>query len=184
MEQITNNREHKTYNKKHRKLLPSSPTGWSVICCLLSDISGQTIIELLVALTLITLFLSGVVVVQLSAVKNVQYSQNRSIATKLAQQQLERARVVRDSAGIEALSMCLTNCYINSDLTPIPISPTGIYGQKLLMQPAGASDCPAPSVSPEPVSYKATAYISWGHGVVAITPAPELKMYGCITDWR
>src|SRR3989344_5102842 len=107
-------------------------------------IKGQTMIEVIIALTLIILFLSGVVVVELFAVRNADFSRNKSISTQLARQQLERARVVRDSAGLSALTMCLSTCFINSALTPVPISPTGIYGQSLKITEASIVDCPLP----------------------------------------
>ena len=52
-------------------------------------VKGQTMIEVIVALTLIILFLSGVVVVELYAIKNSNFSRNKSISTHLARQQLE-----------------------------------------------------------------------------------------------
>ena len=99
-----------------------------------SDNNGQTMLEILIALTLIILFLSGITIIQLLATKNVNYSENKSVAINLARQQLERARVIRDSAGIDALSICSTTCYINSYLTPVPLTPTGAYGQSLMIQ--------------------------------------------------
>lgn len=148
--------------------------------------SGQTILELLVALTLIILFLSGVVIIQLSSIRNVQYAQRKSVATKLAREQIERARVVRDSAGIDSLAVCISNCFINNQLTPVPVTPTGVYGQYLRIQPATSADCPLPEVTitPVPISYKAISYVSWAQGATGITPAPELSISSCITDWR
>ena len=143
-------------------------------------------IEVIIALTLIILFLSGVVVVELYAVKNADYSRSKSISTQLARQQLERARVVRDSAGIGALSICELTCYINDQLIPVPISPTGVYGQSVTIIEASTFDCPLPTVliTPQPVSYKATSRVSWGQGEVNITPAPEVVVSSCLTDWR
>ena len=150
------------------------------------SINGQTMIEVIVALTLIILFLSGVVVVELYAVKNVEFSRRKSISTQLARQQLERIRVVRDSAGISALNLCFFTCYINDRLTPVPVTPTGIFGQSVTIVNVSSSDCPLPTITitPVPVSYKATAVVSWGQGEVNITPAPEVVLSSCITDWR
>lgn len=149
-------------------------------------INGQTMIEVIIALTLIILFLSGVVVVELFAVKNAEYSRNKSNSTQLARQQLERARVIRDSTGIETLDVCLSSCYINNQLTPVPVSPTGKYGQSLTITEASIADCPLPetTVTPAPVSYKASALVSWGQEIVNITPAPIVAVSSCITDWR
>ena len=149
--------------------------------------SGQTIIEVVIALSLIILFLSGVVIVELISIKNVQYSQNKSIAVSLARQQIERARVIRDSAGMDALDICINNdCYINNNLTPAQISPTGVYGQNLRLSAVTESDCPIPSViiTPMPTSFKAVSTVNWGSGATNVTPAPELSVSSCITDWR
>lgn len=151
-------------------------------------ISGQTIVEVLVALALITLFLSGIAIVELYAVRNAQYAQKKSMATSLARQQLERARVVRDSAGISELypEKCSLACYINSQLTPIPliVTPTGTYSQWLIIQEDNEA-CPLPAITitPFPQSYKATATVSWAVGA-AVTPPPQVSISSCITDWR
>lgn len=149
-------------------------------------IKGQTMIELIVALTLIILFLSGVVVVELYAIKNADYARNKSTATQLAKQQLERARVVRDIEGIDSLDICLSTCYIDSQLTPVPVTPTGIYGQSLTIVEASVVDCPLPetTVTPEPKSYRATAVVNWAQGAIDLTPAPEVEIVSCITGWR
>ncbi|OGG20807.1 hypothetical protein A3D03_03955 [Candidatus Gottesmanbacteria bacterium RIFCSPHIGHO2_02_FULL_40_13] len=150
--------------------------------------SGQTIIEVVIALSLIILFLSGVVIVELISIKNVQYSQNKSIAVSLARQQIERARVIRDTAGIDALDTCINNnCFINNNLTPLPVSPTGVYGQNLILTAVTDFDCSVPpevTITPMPTSYKAVSTVNWGFGAANVTPAPELSVSSCITDWR
>lgn len=146
---------------------------------------GQTILEVLIALTLIILFLSGVIAVELISIKNAQFAQNKSIATKLARQQLERARVIRDTAGIDELNLCtpLNPCWINSKLTPVQVLPTGTYEQKIYIENATEEECPAPSIVPAPITYKAVSYIGWGQGAL-ITPPPDVTLTTCITDWR
>ncbi len=147
--------------------------------------NGQTILEVVIALMMISLFLSGITLVQLTASKNITYSGNKSIATRLARQQLERARVVRDMSGIDALQSCQSQCYINSKLTPIPIIPTGIFVQTLRIVTDAVATCPLPDVtiSPQPNTYQAFAQVSWDVNV-NVTPAPIVEMSSCITDWR
>lgn len=148
-------------------------------------LSGQTILEVLVALTLIILFLTGVVVIQLYSVRNINYAQNKSVSTRLARQQLDRVKVVRDSAGIGSLAVCLSSCFINSQLIPVPVTPTGTYGQQVTMQLATIADCPLPevTVTPAPVSYKVTAKVDWSAGV-PVTPPAQVQLTSCVTDWR
>ncbi|OGG26967.1 hypothetical protein A2960_02360 [Candidatus Gottesmanbacteria bacterium RIFCSPLOWO2_01_FULL_39_12b] len=147
--------------------------------------SGQTILEILLALTLIILFLTGVIVLQLYAIRNVTFSQNKSLATKLAQSQLERAKVIRDSVGIDGLSLCLYTCFINDQLIPVAITPTGVYGQSLTIE-VNSADCPEPQIpiTPWPTIYKAISTVNWSAGAINITPVPELTLSSCITDWR
>ena len=148
--------------------------------------SGQTMLEILVALTLIILFLSGIVVVELFAIKNVEYAQNKSLATRFASQQLERVRVIRDTAGIDQMLLCTTEtgCLINSQLTPVALAPTGVFNQIVRLEEASIDDCPPPDITPIPVIYKAIANVNWGQGAIDITPAPELTISSCISDWR
>lgn len=165
------------------------PDKLSVINCQLSAQNGQTVLEVLVALTLIILFLTGVVIIELYATRNSEYAQTRSLATSLAGQQLERARVVRDSAGISSLNVCLSSCYINGQLTPVPavLGPTGTFSQSLTIKQTSLSDqdcqLPAVTITPNPVVYKATALVSWAQNA-NVTPAPQLVVSSCITDWR
>ncbi len=142
-------------------------------------------IEVVISLMLIVLFLSGITIVQLTASKNMSYSQNKSIATRLARQQLERARVMRDISGINALDMCQTNCYIDYKLNLKTVIPTGVFVQKLNINPSAEIECPLPNITitPVPVSYQAKATVSWDTNV-NVTPPPLVEMTSCITDWR
>ena len=152
---------------------------------LLSE-KGQTVLEFLIALTLIIFFLLGIVALEVYAIRNTKYAQNKSAAAKLARQQLERTRVVRDSAGINALDICQLGCFINEQLTPGAITPTGTYGQLLTIGSASVDDCPLPPVTitpPLPISYKAKAVVSWSQGA-QVTPPQEVEISSCITDWR
>ena len=139
---------------------------------------------MILALTLIILFLSGVVVIELYAIKNADFARHKSVSTQLARQQIERARVVRDSAGINALGVCLTGCYIDNQLTPVPVTPTGKYGQILTISETTVSDCPLATSIPPPVAYRADVTVDWSEGSNDITPAPVVRVSSCITDWR
>ena len=147
---------------------------------------GQSILEVLLALTLIIIFLSGVVVIQLFAVRNVTFSENKRTATRLARQQMDRVKVVRDSAGIDSLFLaCQLSCFINHMLTAVPfISPTGAFNQIITMQNASSSDCPPPDVTPTPISYKVNVKIYLLGSTSGVTPTPLVDLSSCITDWR
>ena len=148
---------------------------------------GQSILEVLIALTLILLFLSGVVVVQLFAIRNINYSQNKSTATRLARQQLDRVKVVRDSAGIDSLTVCQSACFINSRLTPVQgITPTGIFDQVVTLGAVKPGECPLPdiTITPAPVSYNVTVKVILKDTGIQTTPTPLIQLSSCITDWR
>lgn len=146
---------------------------------------GQTIIELLVALTLIILFLSGVIVIQLLSLRNVQFSQNKSEAAKLASAQLERARVIRDSVGVDGLLQCASTCFINAELTPIPVTPTGTFGQSLRVDIASSSECPLPTDTGgvDPVLYFAQSLVEW-ESTREHVDRERVQVNSCIADWR
>ncbi len=148
---------------------------------------GQSILEVLIALTLILLFLSGVVIVQLFAIRNINYSQNKSTATRLARQQLDRVKVVRDFAGIDSLTVCQSACFINSQLTPVQgITPTGIFDQVVTLGAVSPGECPLPAITitPVPVSYKVTVKVILKDTANLVTPTPLIQLSSCITDWR
>ena len=151
-----------------------------------SEQKGQTLIEVIVALALIAFFLSGVITVQLFSIKNTDYSNKKSLATSLARQQLERVRVLRDSVGIDALSACEINpCFVNAELTPESDLPTGYYRQSFIIKQAVSDECTLPeiTITPVPVVYKVMAEVIW-LGNSEVTPAPNVNIYSCLTDWR
>ena len=149
--------------------------------------SGQTLLEMIIALALIIFFLSGIIVIELFAIRNIEYAQKKSLATKYAKQQLERARVVRDTSGFDTLSnYCyLQTCFINSQLTvmPVPVTPTGVFKQEFKIEATDQNVCPvlAAELTPVPTAFKATAIASWGQN---ITPAAQVEVSTCMTNWR
>jgi len=99
---------------------------------------------------------------------------------------LERVRVLRDSVGIDALSACeLDSCFVNAELTPESNLPTGYYRQSFIIKQAVSNECTLPeiTVTPVPVVYKVTADVVW-LGNSEVTPAPNVNIYSCLTDWR
>lgn len=149
---------------------------------------GQTIFEVLIGLTVVMLFLTGIVMIQLVALKNTNYSTNKSLASTYAREQLERVRVARDTMGLSGLVSNYCNlgasCYVNDYLTPVIGQSSGPtpYQQKVIF--SLSPDCPTPAAVPNSVSYKVTAISNWGGGAVNITPAPEVSLSSCLSDWR
>jgi len=61
--------------------------------------SGQTLIEILLAVAIIVILLVVMVGVVSKAIANSQYSRNRSLAARLVEEGLEQARSWRDQAA-------------------------------------------------------------------------------------
>ena len=57
---------------------------------------GQTLIELIVVMTVLVLIIGALVFATIASLRNAKFSQNQTQATKLAQEGLERVRVGRD----------------------------------------------------------------------------------------
>lgn len=138
------------------------------------------LLEILFAFFLLTFLLTGLVVAGLFAIKNTQFARNKSIATKLASEQLERVRVKRDSQGISSMVGC-GPCYVDSDVSlTYRAAPqlSGIFSisSTIVSVSASGPECPLPGGVG--VVYKATADVSWG------TIPHRVILASCFSDWR
>ncbi|SRR4030043_248599 len=79
----------KSVNVKYKSL--------SLIPCSLSTLSGQSLFEVVVAVGLSALILTGVVSLAAGSIRNSSYSRNNAQATKYAQEALEWLRGQRDA---------------------------------------------------------------------------------------
>ncbi len=61
--------------------------------------SGQSLIEVLVALTVVVIMIVALIAFILSGLKNAQFAQNQSKATKLAQETMDQIKNIRDRNG-------------------------------------------------------------------------------------
>lgn len=141
---------------------------------------GQSIIEVLVAFVILTFVLTGIVIAGLYSVRNTQFARNKSIATKLASEQLERVRVKRDSQGISSMTGC-GPCYVDSDVNlTYRAAPrlSGIFSvsTSIVVVSASGAECPLPGGVG--IVYKATSNISWG------TVPHRVTLASCFSDWR
>lgn len=60
---------------------------------------GQNLIEITIAMAAIGIVLGGLVIVTLTGLKNSQFAQNQSKATKYAQETIDQIRSIRDQIG-------------------------------------------------------------------------------------
>jgi type II secretory pathway pseudopilin PulG len=80
--------------------------------------TGQTLVELVISITLIVLIITAVTILTVNGLKNSQLSRNQVQATKLAQEGIEKMRTLRDSNQ--------TVCGWSTNTTAV--SSTGLWG--------------------------------------------------------
>lgn len=73
--------------------------------------SGQTMVEVLVALTIAVFVVISLLVVILSGLKNSQFAQNQSKATKYAQEAIEKIKAIRDRDLVVTFANPSSSCY-------------------------------------------------------------------------
>lgn len=145
---------------------------------------GQALVEILASFVLLTFLLSGLIVAGLFALRNTQYAKNRSTAAKMASEQLERVRVVRDINGIAALSGCANPCFVNPQLTMGAVATIEIYEQSLMVATPGLGECPLPTAGQAGSTiYKVTARTRWNYDPAA-TPGKQVVVDTCLSDWK
>lgn len=142
--------------------------------------NGFSVIELMVSFVLLSLLLTGMVMAGLYSLKNTQFARNKSIADKLAIEQLERFRVVRDTGGINAISSC-NPCFVSTGLklTPSP-APSGPFIQSIYVTP-NPVECPSPAAGgASGVTYKAISKVTWDS---TVNPTKGVQLETCFTNW-
>ena len=135
------------------------------------------VIEIMIGFMMVSLLLTGLVVTGLYAIRSAKYAQERSIATKISSQQLERFRVKRDSEGFTALTTPSTcnPCHISNSLAydSIPHA-EGIYNISSNVVVDNAT-CPPGTGN----AYKISTTVTWG-----TTPLHTVNNEICLSDWR
>lgn len=62
--------------------------------------SGQSLVEVLIALVVVTLLSSSLIIAIITGLKNSQFAQKQTQATKFGQDAMDRIRTIRDRDGI------------------------------------------------------------------------------------
>ena len=81
---------------------------------------GQSLIEVVVALAVVTLLAISLVSTSLVTQRASRSAKNSTQATKLVEQNIEQIRVFRDRKGFDAIPVSTTSCYILSASDPNP----------------------------------------------------------------
>jgi len=80
--------------------------------------SGQTLIELVISLGLVTIVVTALIGIGVMALKTAISARNRVVAAKLASEELELVRAYRDANGFtklhdDFLGLCTAPCYVS-----------------------------------------------------------------------
>ena len=158
---------------------------------------GQTIIEVLVALTTAIVIVSAITMAVITALRNVEYTKAQNTATRYAQEGMEFMRFMRDSNYtlffIElkgGVSYCLdkgatvlyepcstTTSNVDLFLRTITLEENSPY--------CAAISQPPPTPTPVNTSIKVTVSVSWTDSKCASSArCHESKLVSCLSDYR
>lgn len=110
---------------------------------------GQTLIEILVALTLVSVVISAVTVILTTALNNAQFSKNQNLSTNYAQEGVETVRSFRDNNYAAFASASGLYCLAKGDTTlgsaqsisscPLPPNIDNTFIRSVQITPAGCA---------------------------------------------
>lgn len=119
---------------------------------------GQTLMELIVAMSVSVIIIGALVFATVSSLRNVQFSKNQSQATKLAQEAIEKVRSARDRGesigGSFSIGVAAINSWQDPDLWSQQISPNCVpncyfkFGASGFQYLTAAGDIPSNAEDP------------------------------------
>lgn len=104
--------------------------------------SGQSLIEILIAISAITIVLISLVSATTRSLSGSVSARTQALATKTAEEQMEKIRAYRDRNGLENIS-CVNMCYLDDSLQNIFIGQLTIDVLKVWFTVAIPGNCPA-----------------------------------------
>lgn len=136
--------------------------------------SGQTLIEIVLALSVVVAVITGITFAITSSLTNATFTKNQNLATQYAQQGMEVVRRIRDKSWAAFFSLpivsgtvnfCLSKnsqkltvrpgSYCTSDGTKDGIPNVGIFVREIRIQSSN------PNCSPGGANVKATVFVAW-----------------------
>lgn len=129
-----------------------------------SNLSGQTVVEVLVALGAAVVVVTAIAVVVISAVNNTEFSKSQNMATQYAQQGMEVLRQVRDSDYALFKTYDGTYCLDQDETTlgqaAVDCTAPNVddFIRKVVVDQSGCSNGASPKLA------KATVTVSWTDG--------------------
>ncbi|RJQ37115.1 hypothetical protein C4559_03995 [Candidatus Microgenomates bacterium] len=143
---------------------------------------GQTLIEILIAMSAAVIVLSAITLTVISALSNAQYSKNQNLATQYAQEGMEVVRKIRDNdwnafAGFSG-KYCLSKGSFNlGNSVAVCSQNVDLFVREININPNSA-DCNSGTQTQVAVSVK------WSDGKCPSTNiyCHEASLVSCFTD--
>lgn len=132
---------------------------------------GTSLIELLIAIGAISVVLITIAAAASSALSSGIFSRTQAIATKQAEEQMERVRGYRDRNGLPAL-VCADKCSLDSGLNKSS-APLTVENLSVWFQVAAPGLCPGGAT-------EITAFSRWTDA----KGSHQSKLVSCFSGWR
>lgn len=135
---------------------------------------GQSLIEVLIAVTVVVIVLVALAGSSTRAVSDQISARQRTQATKLSEEQIERVRTYRDRNGLSALGSCSVYCNIdvNLVLNSTTVATDGITVWYSVG--AGGASCP------DPASKWIDSHATWNDS----GGTRDAKISTCLSGWK
>ncbi|MEK7518262.1 MAG: hypothetical protein AAB583_07000 [Patescibacteria group bacterium] len=127
--------------------------------------TGQTLLEILLALGASVMILSAIAVIVVSSLNSTRFTKNQNLANQYAQEGIEIVRRTRDSggwAGFPAGTYCLSSGSTSLPASSVPPCATANVGIFIRQIDIIASDCPGAGGGPSGSRVKSK--VSWIDG--------------------
>ena len=136
--------------------------------------SGFSLIELLIAVSAVSVVLVALSAAATRSVSTQVLARQEAQATQLAKEQLELIRAYRDRNGLTAVSsISCSPCALNSSLTPVPTIFNSPFKISLTISNPPVDTCPVDN------KYIVST-VSWGSGA----NAHQVSSTTCLSDWK
>ena len=133
---------------------------------------GTSLIELLIAIGVISVILIALAAASSQSISAGIFSRTQAVATKQAEEQMERVRAFRDRNGLAAL-VCSSQCSLDSSITTIFPSTLTMENLTIWFTVADTGSCP--SGNKEVIAYAGWTDSKGPH---------QSKVVSCLSGWR
>jgi len=149
--------------------------------------SGQTLIEIILALSVVVMVITGITFAITSSLKNATFSKNQNLATSYAQQGMEIVRAIRDNSWDIFDSLNEWNCLAENSTQLVQRTGSdcngqgnvGIFIREIRIQ-GNNPDC-----TPGAGNTKATVLVQWSDSICRNPDnsyCHEVELVSCFTN--